>query len=534
MAYKEVHRVEISEVIRRWQAGNSQRSIATGTGLSRETVRRHLAAAQEAGVAQEGPAATADQLSVLASVSRSGPREPEAPSEELLAPWSDQIYQWLTQDKLQFTRIQELLAERGCRISYSSLHRWLSRRQWRRRSARTVRMEQSVPGEVAELDFGRLGFIQDPETGRRCAVWALIVVLAHSRHSFVWPTYSQKLEEVIAGLEAAWAFFGGIPKYLVIDNFPAAVAGADSLHPRLTRGFLEYSQHRGFITDPARVRHPRDKPKVERGVQYVRERFFKGGDFKDLTHLRNEAARWCRDVAGRRIHGTTRRQPLQVFLDEERPALAPWDGEPYEVTHWRTAKVHPDHHVACQYALYSVPSTLCPPGQQVEIGLGLKLVRIYHRGRLVKVHPRQPRGGRATDAQDYPAELSAYTLRAPDGIKRSAAEQGPAVAEFAERLFDGPLPWAKVRQGHKLIRLGQRYTPERLDAACRRALEVDLIDVRRVERILLQALEQAEPPDHPPPLPAGRFARPGSVFAHAKGQRRQSTESTELKTGGQS
>ena len=268
-------------------------------------------------------------------------------------------------------------------------------------------------------------------------MWALIVVLAHSRHSFVWPTYSQKLEEVIAGLEAVWDFFGGIPKYLVIDNFPAAVAGADSLHPRLTRGFLEYSQHRGFITDPARVRHPRDKPKVERGVQYVRERFFKGGDFKDLTHLRSEAARWCRDVAGLRIHGTTRRQPLQVFLDEERQALNPWDGEPYEVTHWRSAKVHPDHHVAGQYALYSVPSTLCSPGQQVEIGLGLKLVRIYHRGRLIKVHSRQPRGGRSTDTQDYPAELSAYTLRAPDGIKRSAAEQGPAVAEFAERLFDG-------------------------------------------------------------------------------------------------
>ena len=76
----------------------------------------------------------------------------------------------------------------------------------------------------------------------------------------------------------------------------------------------------------------------------------------------------------------------------------------------------------------------------MEIGLGLKLVRIYHRGRLIKVHPRQPRGGRATDTQDYPAELSAYTLRAPDGIKRSAAEQGPAVAEFAERLFDGPCP----------------------------------------------------------------------------------------------
>ena len=80
---------------------------------------------------------------------------------------------------------------------------------------------------------------------------------------------------------------------------------------------------------------------VERSVQYAKERFFKGGDFKDLNHLRSEAVRWCRDAAELRIHGTTRRQPLQVFLDEERPFLPPWDGEPYQVTHWRSAKVHP-------------------------------------------------------------------------------------------------------------------------------------------------------------------------------------------------
>ena len=166
----------------------------------------------------------------------------------------------------------------------------------------------------------------------------------------------------------------------------------------------------------------------------------------------------------------------------------------------------------CQYALYSVPAALCPPGQQVEIGLGSKLVRIYHRGRLLKLNPRQARGSRSTDPQDYPKELTAYTLRAPDRIKRSAAEHGPAVAAFAERLFDGPLPWAKVRQGHKLVRLGQRYTPERLDAACRRALDVDLIDVRRVERILTQALEREDPSDsanyHGPPA-AGRRLLPG-------------------------
>ena len=87
-----------------------------------------------------------------------------------------------------------------------------------------------------------------------------------------------------------------------------------------------------------------------------------------------------------------------------------------------------------------------------------KLVRIYHRGQLIKAHTRQPRGGRATDPEDYVAELSAYTTRALDGIKSKASELGPAVAEFADRLFDGPLPWAKIRQGHKLLRLGERYT----------------------------------------------------------------------------
>ena len=209
--------------------------------------------------------------------------------------------------------------------------------------------------------------------------------------------------------------------------------------------------------------------------------------------------------------------PLVVFREEEQQALLPWDGEPYDVADWRTAKVHPDHHISCQYALYSVPSTICLPGGKVEVRLGSKLVRIYHRGKLIKVHARQPRGGRATDPDDYPSELSAYTLRAPDRLKRNAATQGPAVATFADRLFDGPVPWSKLRQGQKLIRLGERYTPERLDAACKKALSVDLIDVRRLERILVEALEEEAVQAHLPPLPPGRFARPGSVFAHTNG-----------------
>ena len=310
MAYKEVFRVEILEVIRRWQAGESRRQIASGTGLSKNTVGKYISSAQALGIRHDGPAPTDDQLSRLAATGRSGPRSPETPTEDVLASWADQICQWLTGERLQLTRIQELLAVRGCPVSYASLQRFAQRRNWRRRrNPATVRMEDTAAGEVVELDFGRLGLVHDPETGRRRVVWGLLLVLGYSGHCFLWPMQRQTLEEVIGGLESAWAFFGGIPKYLVLDNFPAALAGPDALNPVLTRGFLEYSQHRGFIVGPARVRHPKDKPKVERGIQYARERFFKGGEFRDLADVREQAARWCRDVAGMRIHGTTHRKP---------------------------------------------------------------------------------------------------------------------------------------------------------------------------------------------------------------------------------
>ena len=199
MAYREVSRVEIAEVVRRWQSGNSQRQIATGTGLSRATVRRYIVAAMGAGLTRDGAAPSEDQLSRLAGLNLCTPRKVETPTEEVLAPWADQVYEWLTADRLQVTRIHELLAGRGCRVSYTSLRRFIQRRGWQRRSPATVRMGESAPGEVAEMDFGRLGLIEDPATGRRRVVWALIIVLTYSRHSFVWPTFSQKLVDVIEG-----------------------------------------------------------------------------------------------------------------------------------------------------------------------------------------------------------------------------------------------------------------------------------------------------------------------------------------------
>ena len=514
MAYEEVSRVEITEVIRQWQAGRGIREITRSTGLARNTIRRYILTAQSYGLVRDGPPPTESQLLCLVQLNRAGPSKTIAPTDDVLEPWAGQIEGWLKHDRLKLTRIQDLLAQHNCLVAYTCLRRHVMKRGWFGKSSQTtVRMADTGPGEVAEADFGRLGLTWDPQSGRRRQAWGMITVMGYSRHSFLWPLFGQQLADVTEGLEATWAFFGGIPHYLVIDNFPAAVAGTDPLNPRLTRGFLEYAQHRGFIADPARPGHPKDKPKVERQVPYARERFFKGGQFSGLADMRGQARRWCLEVAGQRVHGTTRRMPLAVFQEEEKAHLLPYDGEPYDVPGWHSATVHPDHHIYYRYAIYSAPDSTCPPGTKLEVRGDRKLVQLYKRGELVKIHLRQPRGGRSTDPEDYPKELTAYTLRSPNCLRRQCAGLGESVGVFADKLLGGPLPWSKTRQAYKLLRLGEKYTPSRLNSACGKALMVDLIDVRRLERILVEALEEEAMPVTALPAPPGRFAHPGSVFA---------------------
>jgi transposase len=514
MAYKEVSRVEITEVIRQWQAGRGIREIARSTGISRNTIRKYILTAQSCGLCRDGPPPTDLQLTILMQLNRSGPREIVIPTDKVLIPWAERIEQWIKNDKLKLTRIQDLLAQDHCLVPYTCLRRYVTKRGWFGHLQTTVRMPDTEPGQMAEIDFGRLGLQWDPQSGRKRQAWGMLTVLNYSRHSFLWPLFNQQLADVIEGLEATWAFLGGIPRYVVLDNFPAAIVGADPLYPRLSRGFLEYVQRRGFIADPARPGHPQDKPKVERGVPYVRERFFKGGQFNSLADMREQARNWCLKTAGQRVHGTTQRLPLVVFQEEEQATLLPYDGELYDVPDWHTAKVHRDHHIYYRYAIYSAPSISCPPGIQLEVRGDKELVRLYKRGELVKVHPRQPRGGRSTDPDDYPQELNAYTLRSPNYLRRKGAELGEAVGAFADKLLGGPTPWYKMRQAYKLLRLGEKYTPLRLNSACQKALAVDLIDVRRLERILSEALEQeALPAMAAMTLPPGRFARHGSVFA---------------------
>ena len=130
-----------------------------------------------------------------------------------------------------------------------------------------------------QVDFGELGRMFDEETGKKRRVWALVFTAGVSRHTFVWLSFNQNLGTVIDGCEAAWQFFGGVFRVLVPDNMATVVTKADALDPVLNVAFVEYAQSRGFLIDPARVRAPQDKGRVERAVQFVQTSFWAGEDF---------------------------------------------------------------------------------------------------------------------------------------------------------------------------------------------------------------------------------------------------------------
>jgi transposase len=513
MAYRELSMIEVREVLRRYTLGEGRRAVARGTGLDRKTVTKYVRAAEALGLQRGGPPPTDDQVAAIVAQVRAP--VPAVPSDatQALDPHRAQIQAWLAEG-LRLTKVHRRLRAQGVPVSYSTLYRYAQAHCDFGAPRVTVRVAEPPPGEAAEGDFGLLGLWTDPTTGQRRRIYGLLVTLCYSRYAHLAVSLRQDLTAVLDGLEAAWAFFGGVVRRLVIDNLKPAVARADRYTPTLDQVFLEYAQYRGFVVDPAVPRHATGKPKVERGIPYAREDFFRGEAFRDVAEMQARATTWCRDLAGTRLHGTTRQVPRVVFETGERVTLLPLAPEPFDRPTWAQATVHPDHHLQFRRALYSVPTRYV--GQRVEVRGDSRLVRIYHRGELIKVHPVQAPGGRATDYADYPAERTPYALRAPDACIRHAQALGPAVGQFVTVLLRGTFPWARLRQAQKLLRLATRYGAARVNAACARALAFELLDVWRVERILCAALEHEPPATERGtliPLPA-RFARAPQSFVH--------------------
>ena len=336
------------------------------------------------------------------------------------------------------------------------------------------------------------------------------MVLACSRHMFVRPVLSMDQRAWVAAHVEAFAFFAGCPARLVPDNLRTGVDRPDLYDPKLNRAYGELATHYGCLIDPARAAKPKDKARVERQMPYVRDSFWRGRVWGSETEMQAAAVVWCRDVAGRRQHRSLEgAAPAVVFATVEADALRALPPSRFELARWSTTKVGPDCHIKVGRALYSVPWRLI--GRRVDAREGDRTVEVFVNGDVVKTHRRIERG-RQTDYSDYPPEKVAFFMPTPAWCRRKAVELGPHVVELIGLLL-AINALHRLRSAQGVIGLADRHSVDRLDAACRRAIEVGDPSYRTVKGILVAGTEHADRPTAAAPTAPAHLHGQAALFA---------------------
>jgi transposase len=489
MARRTFDVIDVVEILQHWHAGRSKSQIAASLDVDRGTVRKYLAPAEEAGLEPGGPPLTRDMWAEL--VRGWFPELVDAKSRSSTYPeingHRDRVEEMLKTNTVT-TVWQRLRDEHGLAAGISSFRRyvWMEFPGQNAEERVTVLRPPVVAGQEGQIDYGFLGSWLDPVTDRVRRLWAFVMVLAASRHMFVRPVLSMTATVWVECHVAAFEFFGGAPARLVPDNLRTGVDRPDLYDPKLNRAYADLAAHYGCLIDPARRGKPKDKPRVERPMPYVRDSFWRGRKWDTLEQIQTAALEWCTNVAGQRHHRSLGgASPYTVFLAAEADMLLALPSEPFELASWATPKVGVDCHVSVAGVLYSVPWRLI--GQRVDVRSTARRVEVFTDGTLVKTHTRATTG-RQTDYADYPPDKVAFFMRTPVWCRTQATGLGPHVAAVVHGLLEHNA-LHRLRSAQGILGLADKHGAERVDAACRRATEVGDPSYRTIKGILAAGTE---------------------------------------------
>ncbi len=492
--------MDIREMLRRLQKGQSDRAIAKAMRVNRKTVGRYRAWATEQGLL-EGPLPSLSDLQRLLDETMTSPPPPQNTS--TVEPYRELVVK-LREQKVEVAAIYERLKEREYRGSYASVYRFVRSLEPRAPEV-TVRVE-TPPGEEGQVDFGYAGLMIDPQTGKLRKTWVFVMTLSWSRHQYVEFVFDQKIETWLRLHRNAFDFFGGVPERIVPDNLKAAIVRACWDEPEAQQSYRECAEHYDFLIAPCRPRTPRHKGKVEQGgVHYVKRNFLGGREPTVITQANRDVLTWVTTTAGQRIHGTTKERPLDRF-ETEKDVLRPLPGAPYDMAIWKEVKVGRDCYVNFDLAYYSVPFRLVD--QQVRVRGGTREVQIYTRDyKLIATHCRAQQPGQRLTHLDHlpPHKVPGLTITR-DVCRLRAADIGSSTQEVVNVLLDHR-PEDRLRTAGRLLRLAERFSPERLEAACSRALRFDDPSYKTIKHILEQGLDAEDLPCMEPAPPALAFVR---------------------------
>jgi transposase len=408
MAYREVTSMEIKEVLWQWMLGAGVKTVAQRVGMDVKTARRFVRIAEELGLTRHAGVEALDDAWLARLHARLGNHRarPRGDAWGAYKAARSRIDARLAAG-VSLAKVHRELRRDGVLVPYATLHRFVVDQLAFGRPATTLPVVDGKPGEELQVDTCWLEQRIPDSNGRMRRLNAWVVCPSVSRYRFVYPIFDETTASAIDACKAAWAFYGGVFHVLIVDNTKAIVVEPDALTPRLQAAFLEYSQARGFVVDPARVRRPTDKARVERSVRYVRQDCFGGESFASQADARAHAERWCRETAGLKRHSRTYRTPREHFDAVERPELLAAPTDRYDLPVWSSAKVARDHYAQVARGLYSLPTRFI--GRTLTVRADRALVRFYHEGVLVKTHARVEPGRRATDTADLPPNASTST-----------------------------------------------------------------------------------------------------------------------------
>ena len=490
---------KIKEVLRlKWEAGLSNRAIARACKISHSTVSETIRRAGEAGLSWPLP----EDLGEEGVYQRLFPKSTlaSAAPERLMPVWGE-VRQEMSKRGVTLKLLWQEYREK-CPEGYGYTQYCEYYRRWCKEVEPSMRRVRTG-GEELEVDYAGMTVpVVDPESGESWEAQIYVATLGASGYMYAEAQHSQGLEEWIGGHVRAFSFFGGVPKILRPDNLKSGVKKANYYEPELNPSYQEMAMYYKVAVLPARPRKPKDKPKVENGVQNV-ERWvlapLRKRTFFSLADLNKAMWPLLKALNERTMqHLSKSRQELFVELDQ--PALQPLPEKPYEFAEWKTVRVNIDYHVAFDKHYYSVPYTLRRP--QVEVRATERMVEIFYQGEQVAIHPRSRKQGGFTTC---PAHMPSRHRFVAELSSEYLLHQGQAISPITAQLIQAILssrhyPEQAYRTCLGVLSLSSKYPQRIVEQACQRALQGQLLSYG-LFKAELEALSNTHNPNQDP-LPA--------------------------------
>jgi transposase len=376
-------------------------------------------------------------------------------------------------------------------------------RQWRKTLDRSMRQEHRA-GDKFFVDYSGMTLdIVEASTGEIREAEIFVGVMGNSNLTYAEATWTQTLPDWIGSHVRAFGYLGAVPHCVVPDNLRSGVSKACRYEPDINPTYAEVADHYGTAVIPARVRRPKDKAKVEGGV-LIAQRFILAGlrqrTFFSLAEA-NAAIRQRLELLNnrpfRKLPGCRRSR----FEELDRPAMLPLPEQPYQFAEVLKVRVHIDYHVQVDHHFYSVPHRLV--GEELIVRATATTIECLHKGNRVASHARSFLQGKHSTLPDHmPKAHREYAEWTPQRIIAWAAQTGPATAGVVEQILSRKAyPEHGFRSCMGVISLGKRFSRERLEAACKRALAIRGVSYKSIKSILENNLDQKPLPEQLDLLP---------------------------------